>query len=616
MVGSADMIDDDRALERELASLRSELQRRDALHHRLIVSDSLALLVVDPPSQKVIVASPKAAAFYGCSSGELAGRRLGELIDIQWGSSIAHPLCMETTGIHVHHHHLGKRERHRIHISTWPCWHNGAEATVILMGNAASRTHPQESDARERKFQDLFNTSADILFILEVTADGLPLRVAEANDLACQRLGYHRDELLCMDYRRLHRLVNLQAFRRAMPQWLSAGHATFETSLEAKNGATIHVEVKGSHHAFGDAKAALCIMRDISERRKSEIALRRSEERYRLIPEHSPNGVIFHSSGIVRYASPRALRLLRVEDTTSFASLTVINSTHSNSRAPFRDFLRALEKLDTIAPFEVDIARPDESIITIEAAGAAFTLEGQRTMQLVFRDISERRGELSHAIMRQISRSAKAGRRLPDKLVTEMVYLPAQQMSGDLLFLECLDDQRVVGLIGDGSGKGIAAALNASALRVAFQDNLATCSEPMDMLRHLNALAIDHFGDDYVAACCFCVNLAKSEMTVSSAGVHNFYHDNQTTGLVQRSIAGSSLGMFADSEFDQTVVSIAPGDRIWFFTDGLDSYLSDRDFAAQMASLPSLKEQRQRLVNTLIGRRLDDDCTWLGIEIR
>src|SRR5690606_2329907 len=50
----------------------------------------------------------------------------------------------------------------------------------------------------EEKFREVFNNANDAMFLHTIQSDGKPGKFTEVNDVACQRLGYSREELLEM----------------------------------------------------------------------------------------------------------------------------------------------------------------------------------------------------------------------------------------------------------------------------------------------------------------------------------------------------------------------------------------------------------------------------------
>ncbi len=342
--------------------------------------------------------------------------------------------------------------------------------------------------------------------------------------------------------------------------------------------------------------------------------MRDCSEFLHLVPEYSPNGVIWCCDGVIEYANPRARQLLQIGDACPLCGRSVMAIAHQEAAGRLADYLHQLSEANAIVPIELALTRSDGVTVIVELSGTAFILEGRRMIQMIFRDITDRKHELAQAMEIQ-RRMFQVESPLPDKVSVEVVYRPAQTISGDSFHLRKTSHDHLLGLIADGTGKGVAAALNTSALRIAFEHTVEEVREPHAILQHLNEFVADHFqAGDYISACCFSLDLADRKLVMSSGGVHRFHHCGQS-GCRQFTVAGSPLGMFATSEFDQVAVDFVPGDRFWFYTDGVDEALHDLEFVAQLASAGSLVEQRMLMRDKLLTCCFDDDCTWLGVEV-
>jgi len=86
--------------------------------------------------------------------------------------------------------------------------------------------------------------------------------------------------------------------------------STYETVLQRRDGSLINVELNAGLITSGDRPADLVFVRDITERRKMEQALRESEERFRSLVENI-NEILFTTDmrGRVSYVSPVIERL-------------------------------------------------------------------------------------------------------------------------------------------------------------------------------------------------------------------------------------------------------------------------------------------------------------------
>jgi PAS domain S-box-containing protein len=136
-----------------------------------------------------------------------------------------------------------------------------------------------------KRYQVLSQYAHDI--ILFVRSDG---RIIEANDAALQTYGYRRDELLEMSISRLRAEYSPELIAKQMAE-ADKGGIIFETVHLGKDGRRIPVEVSSRGVTIGNERVLLSIVRDISERKRVEAALQKSEMRFRSIFEDSAVGI-------------------------------------------------------------------------------------------------------------------------------------------------------------------------------------------------------------------------------------------------------------------------------------------------------------------------------------
>ena len=128
--------------------------------------------------------------------------------------------------------------------------------------------------------------------ILRTTIDGYYLvdqngRFLDTNDSYCQMIGYSRDELLSMAVKDIEAIDTDNVILERIQQILTLGSLRFDTKHRRKDGSVIDVEA--SVTALRDSQGKLvCFMRDVTDRKLAEEAVRTSEEEFRLLAEAMP----------------------------------------------------------------------------------------------------------------------------------------------------------------------------------------------------------------------------------------------------------------------------------------------------------------------------------------
>ncbi len=136
------------------------------------------------------------------------------------------------------------------------------------------RERTRELLASERKYRALIESANDAVFIHELRDNGTPGPFLEVNELACQRLGYTREEFARMgpadidDPRYRHRIPEVAELLAR------EGRAVFETAQMAKDGRSIPVEVSARLIEIGGRRLLFSLVRDITERRRAEDEIR------------------------------------------------------------------------------------------------------------------------------------------------------------------------------------------------------------------------------------------------------------------------------------------------------------------------------------------------------
>jgi PAS domain S-box-containing protein len=142
----------------------------------------------------------------------------------------------------------------------------------------------------------------------------------------------------------------------------------------------------------GQATGVRGVVRDVTERKLAEDALKESEERYRCLVEFSPDAILVHSEGKFVYVNDAGTKLLGAAKPEELVGRSIFDFVHPDYLKTVRARVRRLQKEGGQAELiEEKLVRLNGQIIDVEVTGIPTTYAGHPAIQLVVRDITERK---------------------------------------------------------------------------------------------------------------------------------------------------------------------------------------------------------------------------------
>ena len=157
-------------------------------------------------------------------------------------------------------------------------------------------------------------------------------------------------------------------------------------------------------------------------------------------------------------------------------------------------------------------------------------------------------------------------------------YKPAREVGGDFYDFLSLKDGRLGIIIGDVTDKGIPAALVMASTRSMLRSVAHGESSPGAVLKQVNNLLYQDIPSRMFVTCLYAIlDTANGKLIYANAGHDLPYlkHNGRASELVA---TGMPLGLMPDMSYEEKEATLAPGDSILFYSDGLvEAHNSKRD---------------------------------------
>ena len=204
----------------------------------------------------------------------------------------------------------------------------------------------QQAEEALRKSEKRLNA------IFEKTAAGMVCinqkgNLLDVNPAFCRFLGYEKDELLRLNVFDITHPEDVGATRQKFREVLEGRSqaAELEKRYLRKDGATVWGHTTAVVVLDSDLKLNWCVavILDTSERKRAEVKLRDSEEKYRLLVENATEAIFVAQDGILKFINPKAAEITGYSHET-LTTRPFVEFIHPDDRGMVMD--RHLDRLE------------------------------------------------------------------------------------------------------------------------------------------------------------------------------------------------------------------------------------------------------------------------------
>jgi len=196
--------------------------------------------------------------------------------------------------------------------------------------------------------------------------------------------------------------------------------------------------------------------------------------------------------------------------------------------------------------------------------------------------------------------------------------IPAKDVGGDLYDFFLIDKYRLGVVVGDVSGKGIAAALLMAVCKTLLKATAYKGMPADNILSEVNNIIVDESPSNMFVTVFYGVLDTRSGAFEYSNGGHNspflISNDGKVKPLAE--IGGMLIGAMKDVEYNSNVIMLKPGETLFFYTDGVtEAFNKDKEEFQEVRLTQILENKNSLSVNDLVQNVFENVQTFAnGVE--
>lgn len=165
-------------------------------------------------------------------------------------------------------------------------------------------------------------------------------------------------------------------------------------------------------------------------------------------------------------------------------------------------------------------------------------------------------------------------------------YRPAREVGGDFYDFLPFEDGQLGFVIGDVTGKGVPAALVMATVHTMLRTAVQGMTSPGEVLARVNDLLAAEIPAGMFVTCFFMLLDPKSGRLCYANAGHELPYRRHDGSVAELWATGMPLGMLPGSSYEEYEASLAPGEDLLFYSDGL---VEAHNPSREMFGFPRLK---------------------------
>jgi PAS domain S-box-containing protein len=269
--------------------------------------------------------------------------------------------------------------------------YQGRPAIQGVIRDVTERRRAEEAVRQsEATYRAIFNAANEALFVHDLeTGD-----VIDFNQKTAEMYGFPMGDVAGLNahFRQSAEAPHAYADRL---HWIrkaaSEGPQVFEWLARTRDGRRIWMDVSLKRATIAGRERILAAVRDIAQRRQAQEALQQSEENYRVLFEENQDGVVVLVDGLIASVNQAAADIYgaKIKDVLGKTAIGFLVPEDQASAAV--QYETVMHSADPVSGYQVRVKRADGSEAWVEARGNMIQWGGQPALQVIVRDITQRR---------------------------------------------------------------------------------------------------------------------------------------------------------------------------------------------------------------------------------
>ncbi|MCB0760411.1 MAG: PAS domain S-box protein [Flavobacteriales bacterium] len=281
--------------------------------------------------------------------------------------------------------------------------------------------------ASEERFKKLSDVAIESVVYVR---DGM---IVDSNDQFSKLLGYKtRREITG---KRIEEFFNSNDLDRVRKSQEIGSKAKFEVHARDRFDSLLFLEAAGGTIMLEEQEAEVYLFYNITSRKRAEIALEQSNDRYKNLVENSPNGIFILTDFRVRYTNASGIDLLGFQDEDELYDQDFFRFIHPAAHEDVRRILNRIREGEDVDYTETKICLANGNQLDVGLKANLTVYENRPSLQVTLNNLSTRVMLIQEQVRAQIAEEINEllKREIEEHKLTQQKLIAAENFTRNII---------------------------------------------------------------------------------------------------------------------------------------------------------------------------------------